>query len=53
MSATPRVWTQSCPVGDGGDEAEGGEEVAGGLVVSGCDGTEVLDAAEGPLDDVA
>ncbi len=48
-----RVWTQSRPVGDGGDEADGGEEVAGGLVVSGGDAAEILDTAEGALDDVA
>jgi hypothetical protein len=50
---SPRVWTESRPVGDGGDEAYCGEEVAGGLVVAGGDGAEVLDATEGPLDDVA
>jgi hypothetical protein len=38
---------------DGGDEADGGEEIAGGLVGSCGDAAELLDAAEGPLDDVA
>jgi hypothetical protein len=50
---TLRVWTQSCPVGDGGDEAGGGEEVASGLVVSGGASAEILDVAECSLDDVA
>jgi hypothetical protein len=52
-SSPPRVWTHARPVDDGGDEADAGEEVAGGLVVAGGDAAEVLDTAEGPLDDVA
>ncbi len=41
------------PIAEGDDEAEAGEEVAGELVVAGGDTAEVLQAAEGALDDVA
>src|SRR4051794_38266321 len=41
------------PIADGDDEAEAGEEVAGEPVVAGRDAAEVLEAAEGALDDVA
>lgn len=41
------------PEADCGDEADAGEEVASELVVAGSDGAEVLEAAEGTLDDVA
>ena len=40
------------PHQDGG-EVEAAEVVEGGLVVAGGDATPVLDAVEGPLDDVA
>ena len=41
------------PPYDSGDEADGSEEVSGEPVVSGCDASEVLEAAEGVLDAVA
>jgi hypothetical protein len=48
------VPTQSCcPEADGCDEGEGGEVVAGQLVVSGCDASPILEAAEHALDEVA
>lgn len=48
-----RVWTQSDPVGDGGDERDGGCEVAGEAVVAGRDAAEVLEPTEHALDGVA
>ena len=44
--------TQSKPEGDEGCDGGGGEEVAGELVVAGGDAAEVLEAAEGVLDQV-
>ena len=41
------------PIDQGGDEAQGGEEVSGEFVVEGGDGSDVLDAAVGALNDVA
>ena len=41
------------PITECDDEAEAGEEVSGELVVAGRDAAEVLDPAEGALDDVA
>jgi hypothetical protein len=41
------------PIDQGGEQARAGKEVAGELVVSAGDGTEVLDAAVGALDDIA
>jgi hypothetical protein len=41
------------PEAECGDEDEAGEVVAGEFIVAGGDGTEVLHAAEGALNDVA
>jgi hypothetical protein len=41
------------PIDQSGDEVQAGEEVSGELVVSGGDGSEILDAAIGAFDDVA
>lgn len=43
----------SGPEAECGDEADAGEVVAGELVIAGGYGTEVLETAEGALDDVA
>ena len=41
------------PEAEGGNEADGSEEVAGELVIAGRYSSEIFDAEEGPLDDVA
>ena len=43
----------SCPIGDGGGEADAREEVAGSLIVAGGDAAPILQSVEGALDDVA
>ena len=40
------------PIGDDSGEMDGGEEISGEFVVSGCNASEVLKAAEAALDDV-
>src|SRR5208282_4539558 len=43
----------SQPVGQGSDEADGREEVSGELVIACGDASEVFEAAEAALDDIA
>ena len=49
----PRLQTRSQPEREQGGEGDGGQEVVGELVVAGGDATEVLEPAEGVLDQVA
>jgi hypothetical protein len=53
MRQCTRLQTHSDPPGDEDGDGEAGGIVAGELVVSGGDAAPVLEAAEGPLDQVA